>query len=261
MTNEQLAEFIQQGGNDELLPLLWDKTRDLIYMKCGQYWTFYAAKLERHGYSLDDFRQESYNALIFAVKGYDSTKEYKFTTYLNYALKRVIRGLLGGASDVLNQSGTMSLDQPIGEDKDGGELLLGDTVADDSTAAVFEEIEGHGQYVPLHQAVDSLPPELREVIRDYYFKGLSYKQIGERHGYSLEYTRQLRNRALRKLGNNMQLRRLYGADYGFHSTTRHKSLAAFLTSGTSEVEDYVMRRLAYCTGVTKMMTPGGTPCP
>lgn len=77
MTNEQLAEFIQMGGNNELLPLLWDKTRDLIYMKCGQYWTFYAAKLERHGYSLDDLRQESYNALIFAVKGYDSTKEYK----------------------------------------------------------------------------------------------------------------------------------------------------------------------------------------
>ncbi len=52
----------------------------------------------------------------------------------------------------------MSLDQPIGEDKDGGELLLGNTVADDSTAAAFDKIEGHGQFVPLHQAVASLPP-------------------------------------------------------------------------------------------------------
>lgn len=246
MTNEQLAEYIHMGGNDELLPLLWDKTRDLIYMKCGQYWTFYAAKLEQHGYSLDDMRQESYNALIFAVKGYDSTKEYKFTTYLNYALKHVIRGLLAGASDVLNQSGTMSLDQPIGEDKDGGELLLGDTVADDSTAAVFEKIEGHGQFVPLHRAIANLPTEQRDVIRAYYFEGLTYKQIGEQRGYSIQRAQQLRNVALRKLGNNMQLRRLYGADYGFHDTARHKSLSAFLTSGTSEVEDYVMRRLACC---------------
>lgn len=244
MTNEQLAEFIQQGGNDELLPLLWNKTRDLIYMKCGQYWTFYAAKLERHGYSLDDLRQESYNALIFAVKGYDSAKEYKFTTYLNYALKRVIRGLLGGASDVLNQSGTMSLDQSIGEDKDGGELLLGDTVADESTAAAFEEIEGQGQFVPLHQAVDSLPPELREVIREYYFDGLNYQQIGERHGYSRQRAQQIHSKALQELRSNQILRALYGEDYGFYrSTTVHKSFAAFLTSGTSEVEDYVFYKL------------------
>lgn len=248
MTNEQLAEFIHMGGNDELLPLLWDKTRDLIYMKCGQYWMFYADKLKQHGYSLDDFRQESYNALIFAVKGYDSTKGYKFTAYLNYALKRVIRGLLGGGSDVLNRSGTLSLDQPIGEDKDGGELLLGDTVADNGTAAEFEKIEGHGQFVPLHQAVDSLPAELRDVIREYYFEELTYKQIGERHGYSKQHAYQLRNTALRKLGNNKKLRQLYGTDYGFHSAARHKSLAAFLTSGTSEVEDYVMRRLTVKDG-------------
>ena len=140
----------------------------------------------------------------------------------------------------------MSLDQPIGEDKDGGELLLGDTVADDSTAAAFGKIEVHGQFVPLHRAIANLPTEQRDVIYAYYFEGLTYKQIGERHGYSIQRAQQLRNVALRKLGNNMQLRRLYGADYGFHSATRHKSLAAFLTSGTSEVGDYVMRRLASC---------------
>ncbi len=27
MTCEQIAELIQEGGNDELLPLLWDKTK------------------------------------------------------------------------------------------------------------------------------------------------------------------------------------------------------------------------------------------
>lgn len=70
MENEQLAELIQQGGNDELLPLLWDKMRVLIYKKCGEIWRSYSAKLELFGYSLDDLRQEGYNALIFAVKGY-----------------------------------------------------------------------------------------------------------------------------------------------------------------------------------------------
>ncbi len=113
MTNEQLAEFIHMGGNDEFLPLLWNKTRNLIYMKCGQYWATHSAMLERHGYTLDDFKLEGYNALLFAVKELESTKEYKFTTYLNYGLKHIIRGMLSVKSDILNQTGTQSLNEPL----------------------------------------------------------------------------------------------------------------------------------------------------
>lgn len=119
MTNEKLAELIQEGDNDELLPLLWDKTRLLIYQKCGRLWQFYSEKLERFGYSFDDLQQVGYNALIFAVKGYKSEKGYKFATYLTCALKRVIRDLLSGSSDVLNLAGTQSLEQPLGENSEG----------------------------------------------------------------------------------------------------------------------------------------------
>lgn len=77
MTNEQLAQFIQQGGNDELLPLLWDNTRLIIYKKCGQIWRFYSEKLTLHGYSLDDLEQEGYNALVCAVGQLKIEKGYK----------------------------------------------------------------------------------------------------------------------------------------------------------------------------------------
>ena len=33
MTNEQLAAFIKEGGNDELIPILWERVRKLMYMK------------------------------------------------------------------------------------------------------------------------------------------------------------------------------------------------------------------------------------
>ncbi len=74
MTNERLAELIREGGNDELLPILWDKTRLLIFKKCGTIRRFYSEKLERFGYSLENLQQESYNALIFAVKGCKAEK-------------------------------------------------------------------------------------------------------------------------------------------------------------------------------------------
>jgi len=239
--NEQLAELIQEGGNDELLPLLWDKTKALIFKKCGTIWRFYSEKLTLHGYSLEDLQQESYSALVFAVGQYKGTKGYKFTTYLNYALKCVLRGLLSGA-DVLNQAGTESLDKPLGESSDGDPLLVSDIVPDESAAAVFENIERLDEYKALYEAVDDLPPELKDVIRAYYFEGLTYRQIGERYGYDLEHARRLNVTALKTLRKNSKLQRLYREEYSFHNTVRHKGLSAFLSSGTSELEDYVMRQ-------------------
>ncbi len=84
----------------------------MIFKKCGTIRRFYSEKLERFGYSLEDLQQEGYNAIIFAVKGYKAEKGYKFTTYLSYALKRIVRGLLSGGSDVLNRASTESLSQP-----------------------------------------------------------------------------------------------------------------------------------------------------
>lgn len=209
MTNEQLAQFIQQGGNDELLPLLWDKTRALIYKKCGEIWRCYYAKLELFGYSLDDVRQEGYNALIFAVKSYKSDKEYKLSSYLNYALKNVIRGLLSGSNDALNRLDTQSLEQPLGEGNDGESILVGDIVPDERATAVYEDIERLDEYTALHKALDSLPPDLREIIREYYFEQLTFKQIGEQHGFSLDRAYQLHNKAIRELRKNRALIAIY----------------------------------------------------
>ena len=244
MTNEQLAVFIQQGGNDELLPLLWDKTRKIIYKKCNQYWRFYSEKLERYGYSLDDLCQEAYSALTFAISQFKSDKEYKFTTYLSYALKHVIRSLLSG-SDVLDRPSTQSLEQPLVGDQEGEQLLVGDIIADNKSSEAFEAIERLDEFKPLYEAIDSLPDDQREVIYEYYFNGLTYQQIGDRHGFTHENARQLRNKALRSLRYGRigaRLRRIYGEDYDV-MRTRHKSLAAFRSSGSSEVEDYVLRRL------------------
>lgn len=211
MTNERLAELIQEGGNDELLPLLWEKTRVLIYKKCAQFWRCYSEKLERFGYSLDDLRQESYNALNFAVKGYKSEKGYMFTSYLNYALKNVIRGLLSGGSDVLNQTGTMSLEQPLGESVEGDQLLVANVVSDDSAAAEYERIERLDEYSALYEAITRLPPDMRVIIREHYFERLTFKQIGARHDISPDRANQLHNKAIRELRKNRVLVVFFGS--------------------------------------------------
>lgn len=94
-------------------------------------------------------------------------------------------------------------------------LLIGDIIPDESAAAVFEMIERLDEYRPLYNAIDSLTEIGRFVILEYYFKGLTYKQIGERHGLSAERVRQLHNEAIRTLQHGEQsakLRSIYGAD-------------------------------------------------
>lgn len=95
MTNEQLAEFIQQGGNDELLPLLWEKTHKLVYMHCSRLYNGNIERFKRHGIDEWDLKQSAYEGFLAAVKAYNPEKGYKFNTYLLYHLKNVVRGLIG----------------------------------------------------------------------------------------------------------------------------------------------------------------------
>lgn len=251
MTNEQLAEEIQRGNKD-LLPLLWENTRKILYKLCGKYWRFYSETLTLHGHSFDDLRQESYSALIFAVRQFKSEREYKFTTYLNYALKHVIRSLLRNKADVLNLPGTQSLEQKLIEGDDESAVLVGDTIADERAAEAFEKIERLDEYKVLYEAVDSLPDDQREIIQERYFKGLTYRRISELHGVAVSRVQQLHSLAIERLRKGKEgekLRKVYGENgerfpkprtSGGNYSIRHKGVRAFKSSGTSVVEDYVL---------------------
>lgn len=120
VTNEQLADLIKQGGNDELLPVLWEKTAKLLYKMSAQTYTLYKDALKQHGIEPEDLNQECYTVLLAAVKAYNSDKGYMLTTYFGYQFKQVLRGLLSG-SDVLNQITTDSMEEPLTDEEDAPE--------------------------------------------------------------------------------------------------------------------------------------------
>lgn len=49
MTNELLAEYIQQGNNDELIPLLWENVRKLLYMMSDKFYKLHKASCDSSG--------------------------------------------------------------------------------------------------------------------------------------------------------------------------------------------------------------------
>lgn len=140
----------------------------------------------------------------------------KFTTYLNYALKRIVRDLLSGGSDVLNQAGTQSLEKPLGESSEGDTLLVGDVVSDERATTVFENIERLDEYAALYEAVDSLPDVERGIIIEYYFKGFTFAKISRVHGFTKSRAHQAHKRAIQLLRRGRIGRKLfevYGSEY------------------------------------------------
>lgn len=95
MTNEMLAQFIQEGGNDELIPILWEKVRKLLYVKADRFYSLYKSACDGSGVDVWDIRQASYSAFLDAVKAYKAGGKIKFTSYLNYPFKNAVQKLLG----------------------------------------------------------------------------------------------------------------------------------------------------------------------
>ncbi len=87
MTNEELAVQIQLGASD-LYAELWEQVKKLMIKILFNYLASY--KLPNY-IDKKDMVQELYFALCKAVQAYDDTKPYKFNTYLDYHIRKVIR--------------------------------------------------------------------------------------------------------------------------------------------------------------------------
>lgn len=68
LTNEQLADFIKQGGNDELIPVLWERVKKLLYLLAGRYYRLNTEYCTRCGAELSDLKQAAYTAYIKSLR-------------------------------------------------------------------------------------------------------------------------------------------------------------------------------------------------
>lgn len=208
MTNEQLAEFIQQGGNDELLPLLWDKTHKHIYMYCSKLYHANTERFKRHGVEEWDIKQAAYEGFLTAIKAYNPQKGYKFNTYLPYSVKRVVRNLIGSTNrsekDLLNIA--ESLDCPISEDNNAE---LSEIIPDEAASVPFDDIERTDVCRVVREEVEKLPKQEWQAIKSIYFDNMTQKETGAVMGVSSERVRHCKIRGLRALRMSRVIRELY----------------------------------------------------
>lgn len=211
MDNEKLADIIHQGGADELIPVLWEKVRKLLYFKSEKYYKLNKNFCDSRGIDIWDIKQESYNAFLKALKAFDISKGYKFTTYLKMPFKNAVNDLLGRSKQLKNEplNNCQSLNKPVGL-PDGSETEFGELIPDDNSLDFVKRLETLSEYETIHQIVEQLPEPCRAVINQYYFQGKTFIAIANERNLSCERIRQIHLRALKILRSNSTLREIYG---------------------------------------------------
>lgn len=180
-SNEELATLIKQGDNG-YMPQLWEQVRKIVVMIAKKYFN----RLENKcGLELDDLIQEGYFGVLKAVEYYDPDSGYKFSSYLNFNLKNVFDEMTGmrkskNSDNILNNA--LSLDAPIGNQKETDELTLLDTLADISNDCYsFEKNEQSVYNRDLRNALDRALSRLSEkrnkIVTLNYFFNMSQSQI------------------------------------------------------------------------------------
>lgn len=209
MTNEMLAQFIQQGGNDELIPILWENVRKLLYMMSDKFYSLHQDSCDSSGVEAWDIKQASYEAFLEAVRAYKPDSGNKFTAYLKYPFKNAVRELLGirtSKQEPLNNCG--SLDKEI-ENSEGESCSMLEIIADNASLDFVEDADRNSEAETVREIVDTLSEPYRGIIKAYFFEGITLSAIGERYGYSRSRAGQLYHKALRILRQDRQLRQLW----------------------------------------------------
>lgn len=213
MTNEQLAQFIQSGDSDELIPVLWEKIKPLVYMKCEK---IYAAKpnyFKQCGVEVWDMKQACYSAYLAAIKYYKPESGYKFTTFLDKPMQNAISELTDcrtSKKNVLNESS--SLDKTI-TSEDGEKTSYIDLVADQESNEFLDNLDQESEALTIWEVVNSLEEKYSSVIIAYFRDNKTFKEIAQDMNVSFQRVRDINQYALRLLKRNKYIRNM-GKEYG-----------------------------------------------
>ena len=158
MTNEQLAALAQQPENEELVPLLWEKVKPVLWLKAKQAYNARQSVFQQCGVELWDIRQSCYMVFLSALKGYKPETGIKFNSYLSYPFRTLLAELTGTRSskrEPLNEA--VSLEMPVKDQSEKGKVTLADTLPDERTdieTAVLSQLEQDEESRLVHEAVD-----------------------------------------------------------------------------------------------------------
>lgn len=194
VNREELVPRIQ-AGERELIPELWAQVRRLVLHMAHKR---LRATNGAGGVTLDDLMQAGFLGFLEAVRAYDPSAGFRFTSYLTYPVKTAFSEAEGRRSEKQKRDPiffSVSIDVPLDE-REGEPLTLADVIPDPQAEEAVEHV---GAWDPLHKAVDGLPGAQRVVILRRYWLEQTTAEIAAATGQTEKEVRKLEAKAIRAL--------------------------------------------------------------
>lgn len=244
MSNEELRDEQQkklavriQSGETDLLAELWQSVERLVAAKARR---LLAAMGDSNWIEFDDLYNSGFLALCAAVEHY-KPETGEFVPWFLLHLKNFFAEATGyrtkrGRLDPLRNA--VSLSTPIWDEEDGA--TLGDVTADPT--ATVEKVEDaiylEHLRAALHDAMDCLPENLRDVLECRYWENLPVQKIAERRGTSESRVSDMAKRGLYTLRRRRGQKLAHFYDFNYRAGT---GLGTFRRTGMSVQESYLIR--------------------
>lgn len=244
MSNEELRAEQQkklavriQSGETDLLAELWQSVERLVAAKARR---LLAAMGDSNRIEFDDLYNSGFLALCAAVDHY-KPETGEFVPWFLLHLKNFFAEATGcrtkcGRLDPLRNA--VSLSTPIGDEENGA--TLGDVTADPATTVekVEDAIYLEQLRAALHDAMDCLPENLRDVLECRYWKNLTFQEIAERRGVSRSRASAMERNGLYTLRRRRGQKLAHFYDFNYRAGT---GLGTFRRTGMSVQESYLIR--------------------
>lgn len=161
-------------------------------------------KFESTGIDKEDLISIGTIGLIKAINSFDTSKNIRFATYGARCIENEILMYLRASK---NSRSDISLNDPIGTDKEGNEMSLLETMSDQNVD-ILEEVEQKDDERLLNQSLKKLSPKERYIIIKRY--GLNnedehtQREIAKELGISRSYVSRIEKKAIEKLSINFK---------------------------------------------------------
>lgn len=246
LTCEELAMRIAAGEKD-LISILWEQIMPFIIYKAERF--YYSQGEEKNRlYELDDLIQESYFALLSAVKYHDCKKDYKFTTLFGLTLKSAFENVAGYKSarrrnDPIKYA--CSLDEVLNS-KDGAEndTTLMEILPDkNNEIEIFEgRLYNQQLHIALENALNTISKKHADILKEIYYNNKTQAEIAEKYNCTRKNIDNTKTRALHQLKKNYAtngLKAFLDEHTNYFTTV---SLTEFKNTFTSSTEKIVLAR-------------------
>lgn len=195
MSSEEMVMEIQ-SGKKEYIPLLWDKSKKLLFLIARRY----TPLLLRTGMEWADIEQQCFLALSYAIKSFSPEKGKAFNSFLEYSLLSVCKISKWGRFFKAFPDHPRSLDECV---EDGEKSRpIHEFIPDTDSLKSFEEVENREYLERLHYDLEcslhEIEPTPAEAIRKEYWRNLPLSNEEKK----------LKNEAIQQLQNPIARKRL-----------------------------------------------------